>query len=189
MAIKLIIGLRNPGSAYEHTRHNTGGWLISALAQRHSVFFKLEKKMQAELAELELNQYAAKLVLPTSFMNHSGQPTRLISQFYRIQPQEILVVHDELDLPPGRIKLKTGGGHGGHNGLRDIIAQLGSTEFHRLRIGIGHPGHRDLVHQFVLGRPSVQDRQLIYDAIDRGIAAMPLVFSGDLSRAMNQLNI
>lgn len=145
--------------------------------------------MQAELAELELNQHAAQLVLPTSFMNHSGQPTRLISQFYRIQPQEILVVHDELDLPPGRIKLKTGGGHGGHNGLRDIIAQLGSTEFHRLRIGIGHPGHRDLVHQFVLGRPSAQDRQLIYDAIDRGIAAMPLVFSGDLARAMNQLNV
>ncbi|HHF0529580.1 TPA: aminoacyl-tRNA hydrolase [Legionella anisa] len=189
MAIKLIIGLRNPGSAYEHTRHNAGGWLISALAQRHSVFFKLEKKMQAELAELELNQHAAQLVLPTSFMNHSGQPTRLISQFYRIQPKEILVVHDELDLPPGRIKLKTGGGHGGHNGLRDIIAQLGSTEFHRLRIGIGHPGHRDLVHQFVLGRPSAQDRQLIYDAIDRGIAAMPLVFSGDLARAMNQLNV
>ncbi|OEH48615.1 Peptidyl-tRNA hydrolase [Legionella parisiensis] len=145
--------------------------------------------MQAELVELELNQHTAKLVLPISFMNHSGQPARLISQFYRIQPQEILVAHDELDLPPGRIKLKTGGGHGGHNGLRDIIAQLGSTEFHRLRIGIGHPGHKDLVHQYVLGRPSAQDRQLIYDAIDRGIAVMPLVFSGDLSRAMNQLNV
>ena len=189
MAIKLIIGLRNPGSAYEYTRHNAGGWLVAALALRHSVFFKLEKKLHAELADVDLNQHSSKLVLPTTFMNHSGQPTRLISQFYRIQPEEILIVHDELDLPPGRIKLKRGGGHGGHNGLRDIINQLGSTEFHRLRIGIGHPGHRDLVHQYVLGKPSIQDRQLMYDAIDRGMAVMPLVFSGDLPRAMNQLNV
>lgn len=189
MAIKLIIGLRNPGQAYEWTRHNAGGWFLSALAKRHSVFFKLEKKMQAEVADLELDKHLSTVVLPTTFMNHSGQPTRLISQFYRIPPEEILIIHDELDLPPGRIKLKTGGGHGGHNGLRDIITQLGSTEFHRLRIGIGHPGHRDLVHQFVLNRPSVQDRQLIYDAIDRGIAIMPLVFSGDLAKAMNLLNV
>lgn len=189
MAIKLIIGLRNPGAAYEHTRHNAGGWLTAALAQRHSASFKLEKKMQAELVDLELNNHTAKLVLPLTFMNHSGQPARLISQFYRIQPEEILVVHDELDLAAGRIKLKTGGGHGGHNGLRDIISQLGSSEFHRLRIGIGHPGHRDLVHQYVLNKPSVQDRQQIYDAIDRGIAVMPLVFSGDIARAMNQLNV
>ncbi len=189
MAIKLIIGLRNPGSAYEYTRHNAGGWLVSALAQRHRITFKLDKKMQAEVAELELNNQTSKLLLPLTFMNLSGQPTRLISQFYRIQPQEILVVHDELDLPAGRIKLKTGGGHGGHNGLRDIIAQLGSSEFHRLRIGIGHPGHRDLVHQYVLSKPSVHDRQSIYDAIDRGIAIMPLLLSGDLAKAMNQLNV
>ncbi|ARM33351.1 aminoacyl-tRNA hydrolase [Legionella longbeachae] len=188
MAIKLIIGLRNPGPAYEHTRHNAGQWLISALAQRYSIFFKLEKKMQAELVDLELNQHLCKLALPTTFMNHSGQPTRLISQFYRIQPNEILIVHDELDLPAGRIKLKTGGGHGGHNGLRDIIAQLGSAEFHRMRIGIGHPGHKDLVHQFVLSKPTAQERQLTYDAIDRGIAVMPFIFSGDFAKAMNQLN-
>lgn len=189
MAIKLIIGLRNPGSAYEQTRHNAGEWLTAALAKRHNAAFKLEKKMQAQIADLELNNHPGKLVLPLTFMNHSGQPTRLISQFYRIQPEEILVVHDELDLPAGRIKLKTGGGHGGHNGLRDIISQLGSGEFHRLRIGIGHPGHKDLVHQYVLSKPSVQDRQQIYDAIDRGIAAIPLVLSGDIARAMNQLNI
>ena len=188
MAIKLIIGLRNPGSAYEHTRHNAGGWLASALAQRSSTHFKLDKKMQAELADLELNQHLCKLALPLTFMNHSGQPARAISQFYKILPEEILVVHDELDLSVGRIKLKTGGGHGGHNGLRDITAQLGSAEFHRLRIGIGHPGHRDLVHQYVLSKPSMHDRQQIYDAIDRGIAVMPLVLSGDLARAMNQIN-
>jgi len=189
MAIKLIIGLRNPGSAYEHTRHNAGEWFTAFLAQRHNASFKLEKKMQAELADLELNNHSCKLVLPLTFMNHSGQPTRLISQFYRIQPEEILVVHDELDLPAGTIKLKTGGGHGGHNGLRDIISLLGSPGFHRLRIGIGHPGHKDLVHQYVLNKPSVQDRQHIFDAIDRGIAVMPLTISGDLARAMNQLNV
>lgn len=188
MAIKLIIGLRNPGSAYEQTRHNAGGWLVNALAQRHNAPFKIDKKMQAELANLELNKNQSTLVLPLTFMNLSGQPTRAISQFYRILPEEILVVHDELDLPAGRIKLKTGGGHGGHNGLRDITAQLGSSEFHRLRIGIGHPGHRDLVHQYVLGKPSIHDRQQIFDAIDRGIAVMPLIISGDIARAMNQLN-
>lgn len=189
MAIKLIIGLQNPGATYEHTRHNAGGWLTTALAKQHHLSFKIEKKMQSELADLELNTHPCKLVLPLTFMNHSGQPTRMISQFYRIQPEEILVVHDELDLPAGCIKLKTGGGHGGHNGLRDIITQLGSTAFHRLRIGIGHPGHRDLVHQYVLSKPSVSDRQLIHDAIDRGITIMPLIVSGDLARAMNQLHV
>lgn len=188
MAIKLIIGLRNPGTAYEQTRHNAGGWLVNSLAQRHSTHFKIDKKNQAELADLGINNNQCKLVLPLTFMNHSGLPVRAISQFYRILPEEIMVVHDELDLPTGRIKLKTGGGHGGHNGLRDIIAQLGSSEFHRLRIGIGHPGHRDLVHQFVLNKPSIDDRQQIYDAIDRGIAVMPLVLSGDIARAMNHLN-
>lgn len=187
MAIKLIIGLRNPGSAYEHTRHNAGGWFTMALAQRHNAHFKIDKKMQAEVADVDIN-HSSKLVLPLTFMNHSGQPARAISQFYRITPNEILVIHDELDLPVGRIKLKTGGGHGGHNGLRDITNQLGSAEFHRLRIGIGHPGHKDLVHQYVLNKPSVHDRQQIYDAIERGIAVMPLVLSGDIARAMNQLN-
>lgn len=121
-------------------------------------------------------------------MNHSGLPTRETSQFYRITPEEILVVHDELDLPPGRIKLKTGGGHGGHNGLRDIIAQLGSSDFHRLRIGIGHPGHKDLVLNFVLGKPSQQDRQLMYDAIERGVAIIPTLLTGNIAGAMNSLN-
>lgn len=188
MAIRLIIGLRNPGSIYEHTRHNAGGWLANALAQRHGAHFKIDKKMQAEITSLQLNHHSCTIILPLTFMNHSGQPARAISQFYRILPEEILVIHDELDLPAGRIKLKTGGGHGGHNGLRDITAQLGSAEFHRMRIGIGHPGHRDLVHQYVLNKPSPEDRQHIYDAIDRGISVMPLVLSGDMARAMNQLN-
>lgn len=188
MTIKLIVGLRNPGSAYEYTRHNAGSWLASLLAQRYSASFKTEKKLQAELAELSIQTQSCKLALPMTFMNHSGQPTRMISQFYRIEPEEIVVIHDELDLPPGRIKLKTGGGHGGHNGLKDIIMQLGSSDFHRLRIGIGHPGHRDFVHNYVLSKPSMEDRQQIYDAIDRGIAVMPFVLAGQLAQAMNQLN-
>lgn len=188
MTIKLVIGLRNPGSAYEHTRHNAGEWLITALARSHNVYFKADKKMNAELAELTLNNSICKLALPLTFMNLSGQATRAISQFYRILPTEILVIHDELDLAVGRIKLKTGGGHGGHNGLRDITAQLGTPDFHRLRIGIGHPGHKDLVHQYVLNKPSMHDKQHIYDALDRGIAAMPLILSGDIAKAMNQLN-
>lgn len=188
MTIKLIVGLQNPGSAYEHTRHNAGAWLTSLLAQRTSTVFKIDKKMNAAIGQLELQQQCCKLLLPLTFMNSSGQPVRALCQFYQIHPNELLVVHDELDLAPGRIKLKTGGGHGGHNGLRDIISQLGSADFHRLRIGIGHPGHRDLVHQFVLTKPSVHDRQQIYDAIDRSIATIPTILSGDIAKAMNQLN-
>lgn len=187
MAIKLIIGLQNPGSAYEHTRHNAGGWYANSLAQRHNASFKVDKKSVAQIATIESNT-PCRLILPLTFMNRSGQPVRVISQFYQIEPQEILVVHDELDLEPGRIKLKTGGGHGGHNGLRDIIAQLGSPDFHRMRIGIGHPGHKDLVHQYVLSKPSQHDRQQIYDAIDRGIAVSSLILSGEIAKAMNQLN-
>lgn len=188
MAIKLIIGLRNPGSAYEHTRHNAGGWFVETLTQRHNGSFKVEKKLHGEVASFTINNVTCKTLLPLTFMNHSGLATREIAQFYRINPDEILVVHDELDLAPGRIKIKTGGGHGGHNGLRDIIAQLGSSEFHRLRVGIGHPGHKDLVLNFVLGKPSPQDRQLMFDAIDRGVAVIPTLLTGNIAGAMNLLN-
>ncbi|KTD61583.1 aminoacyl-tRNA hydrolase [Legionella spiritensis] len=188
MAIKLIIGLRNPGSAYEHTRHNAGGWFVEALAQRRNAVFKAEKKLHCELANVEINQHPCKAMLPLTFMNHSGQPTREVCQFYRIKPDEILVVHDELDLPAGRIKLKTAGGHGGHNGLRDITAQLGTGEFHRLRIGIGHPGHKDMVLNYVLGKPSLEDRRLIFDAIERTLATMPVVVEGNIAAAMSIVN-
>lgn len=188
MAIKLIIGLKNPGPAYEHTRHNIGGWFVQALAKQHHLQLKCDKKMQAELADLKESGHSCHIVLPMTFMNHSGQPTRAISQFYRIKPEEILVAHDDLDLPVGCVRLKTAGGHGGHNGLRDIISQLGSADFHRLRFGIGHPGHKDLVHQFVLSKPSVSDKQQMNEAIIRSLAVMPLVLSGDLANAMNQLN-
>ncbi|MDP1601865.1 MAG: aminoacyl-tRNA hydrolase [Legionella sp.] len=188
MAIKLIIGLQNPGSAYEHTRHNAGGWFVEALAQHLRAIFKVDKKMHASIATIEMNDQSCRLALPSTYMNLSGLPAREISQFYRIKPDEILVAHDELDLPTGRIKLKTGGGHGGHNGLRDITAQLGSAEFHRLRVGIGHPGHKDMVHNYVLGKPSQVDKKLMLDAMERGIDVIPTIVTGNIAAAMNVLN-
>jgi PTH1 family peptidyl-tRNA hydrolase len=188
MPIKLIVGLRNPGSAYSNTRHNAGGWLVEILAQRYRADFKIDKKFQAEICTIGLEDYRCRLLLPLTYMNHSGQPIQAICQFYNITPQEILIAHDELDLPAGRVKLKTDGGHGGHNGLRDTILRLGSKDFHRLRLGIGHPGHKDLVTDFVLGKPSAQERQLMFDAIDKSIAAMPALFKEGLEAAMNIIN-
>lgn len=187
MAIKLIIGLRNPGSAYEPTRHNAGGWFVEAFAESHKASFKTVKKLHAEVANIEIDNHPCMTILPLTFMNHSGLPAREVSQFYRIKPEEMLVVHDELDLPAGRIKLKTGGGHGGHNGLRDIINQLGA-DFHRLRVGIGHPGHKDQVLNYVLGKPSQQDRQLIFESIERSIADIAKAITGDIPGAMNIIN-
>lgn len=188
MTIKLIVGLRNPGDAYARTRHNAGGWLVQALAMHCQSAFKTDKKMQAELASLELNGSFCIALLPLSFMNHSGFSVRAVTQFYRYEAQEVLVVHDELDLPAGCVRLKTGGGHGGHNGLRDITQQLGGSGFHRLRLGIGHPGDKDLVLDYVLGKPSVAHRQLIDDAIERAITVMPQILTGQIALAMNQLN-
>ncbi len=189
MTIKLIIGLRNPGAAYEHTRHNVGGWFAEALVQSHGASFKIDKKLHGELTTIEINGQSCRVVLPLTYMNHSGQPTRAASQFYQINANEILVAHDDLDLPAGRIKLKTGGGHGGHNGLRDVMSHLGCSDFHRLRIGIGHPGHKDLVLDYVLGKPTQHDRQLILDAIDRSIAVMPTLLSDGMAVAMSILTI
>lgn len=188
MTIKLIIGLRNPGAAYAHTRHNAGEWFVAALAKQYQVTFKTEKKLQNDVARIELAEVTCQLALPLTFMNHSGLSVRSISQFYRIEPQHMLIVHDELDLPAGVIRLKTGGGHGGHNGLRDIISQLGTSSFHRLRIGIQHPGHKDLVLDYVLGKPSTADKQKMDDAILRGIAVMPTVLCEGVAKAMNELN-
>ena len=189
MSIKLIVGLRNPGAAYEQTRHNAGGWFLDALADQLHFSFKINKKMQGEVAEIGSDGSRCYALLPLTFMNHSGQSVRALCDFYRIQPDEIVVAHDELDLPPGRVKLKTGGGHGGHNGLRDIIAHLGTTDFHRIRLGIGHPGHKDMVLDYVLGKPSQEDRKHILQAIERAINIVPLLLKGPLALAMNQLNL
>lgn len=188
MTIKLIIGLRNPGPAYSNTRHNAGSWFVEMIALHYHASFKLEKKLHAQFAAIEQEQYSCKIVLPTTFMNQSGLPVKEVSQFYRIKPEEILIVHDELDLPAGRIKLKTGGGHGGHNGLRDITQHLSNANFHRLRVGIGHPGHKDLVLNYVLGKPSSEDKQLIMSTLEETISAIPLLLKGELALAMNQIN-
>ena len=188
MTIKLIVGLRNPGSAYEATRHNAGAWFIETLSKHYPFSLKLNTKFHAEVGTFSVQNNPCFVLLPTTFMNQSGLSVRAISQFYRIQPEEILIVHDELDLNPGRVKLKTAGGNGGHNGLRDIIAQLGTPNFHRLRLGIGHPGHKELVSNYVLGKPSIADNQLIHEAIDNTISIVPDLLAGQISKAMNTIN-
>jgi PTH1 family peptidyl-tRNA hydrolase len=186
--IKLIIGLGNPGSAYEQTRHNAGAWFLEALGLKYAATFKPEKKMHSLMSGVEIADKPCKLAIPSTYMNHSGLPVREISQFYRILPSEILVIHDELDLPVGQIKLKTGGGPGGHNGLKDIMTQLGSSDFHRLRVGIDHPGHRDDVLNYVLGKPSQKDKTLIVEAINKGVEVIPVLFSSGMQAAMNILH-
>ncbi len=182
--IKLIVGLRNPGPAYEKTRHNAGAWFVESLASAESKNFKVEKKFLSELALHEQCQ----LLLPSQYMNQSGQATSLAAKYFKLKPEELLIAHDELDLPAGAIKLKLGGGHGGHNGLRDIIKALGSNQCHRLRIGIGHPGHKDDVHDYVLSKPSKADKKLIDDAIERGLSIIPPLLRGDTQRAMLDLH-
>ncbi len=187
MGIKLFVGLRNPGTSYEHTRHNVGGWLINAWTSQLKGNFKVDKKIPGEIANLPSENLCIAL-LPLTFMNHSGLAIKSLSQYYRINPSEIVVAHDDLDLPAGRIKLKTGGGHGGHNGLRDTIKQLSNSDFHRLRIGIGHPGHKDQVVNYVLNKPTLNDQQLILAAIQKCIQIMPMLIDGDIAKAMNLLN-
>jgi PTH1 family peptidyl-tRNA hydrolase len=188
MSIRLIVGLCNPGDAYQYTRHNVGAWLVSALALRQRMTFKLDKKFHGELASFAFNGTTCHVLLPTTFMNRSGLSVRAVSQFYRISPDEMLIAHDDLDLPTGRIKLKTGGGHGGHNGLRDLVAQLGTPHFHRLRIGIGHPGHKTQVSDYVLSKPSSNDQTLITDAIAHALEHVPLMFEGRMADAMMRIN-
>lgn len=189
MAIKLIVGLRNPGDKYAATRHNVGAWLVEALAETKRLSFKSDKKLGAEWVRFDEGHAHTILMLPLAFMNLNGASVRALAQFYDILPHEILVVHDELDLIAGEIRLKTAGGHGGHNGLRDVIAQLHSPDFHRLRIGIGHPGHKDLVSDYVLSKPSVADKEKILQAIERALFEMPCILEGNFSVAMNRLHI
>lgn len=184
--IDLIVGLGNPGTQYERARHNVGAWLLDQLVHS-SARLRVEAKFQAALGTLTLAGRSVVLLKPTTFMNHSGQAVGAYARYYKIAPSAILVVHDELDLPPGTVRLKHGGGHGGHNGLRDIAAQIG-PEFLRLRLGIGHPGSADQVVDYVLGNPATEDRLEIEQAIARGINAMPEIVAGQVDKIMNQLN-
>lgn len=184
MSIKLIVGLCNPGSAYEKTRHNAGEWFLTALADMYNISPKPEKKFFGHIGSAS----GVMLLLPSTFMNLSGQAVQAVANFYKLLPENILIAHDELDLPPGIIKLKNKGGHGGHNGLRDIISRLGSKDFYRCRIGIGHPGHRDDVLNYVLGKPSNSDKLSILSAIDRASDIVPFLQDGKFEKAMHQLH-
>lgn len=186
--IRLIVGLGNPGAQYAPTRHNVGFWLVDAIASANGQVFRAESKLHGELCRLSLRGQDLRLLKPTTFMNRSGQSIGAVCRYFRVDPGQVLIAHDELDLPVGVLKLKQGGGHGGHNGLRDTIAQLGTRDFWRLRIGIDHPGHRDLVTPYVLGRPSREDEDRIRDALRDAEGLLPDLIDGSFQRAMNRLH-
>jgi PTH1 family peptidyl-tRNA hydrolase len=186
--IKLIVGLANPGAEYANTRHNAGAWLVSTLADQHEATLKVEKKLKAEIAQITLEGQACRLMVPTTYMNLSGLPLAAVANFYQLSPEEILVVHDELDLPAGVARLKFSGGHGGHNGLRDIFEKLGSQEFYRIRIGIGKPTDNRATIDYVLHAPSKSERVLIDQSIEKAIGILPLLMADQVSEAMKALN-
>lgn len=187
--IRLIVGLGNPGTEYEHTRHNAGFWLVEQLARQEGISLSPDKKFFGRSGKGRIGGQECYLLLPTTFMNRSGQAVAALANFYKIKPSEILVAHDELDMPAGVAKFKTGGGHGGQNGLRDIIARMSNQkDFHRLRIGIGHPGDKNLVTGHVLGRPSKAEQQSIDAVIDEALRVLPDAIAGDLPKAMNRLH-
>lgn len=188
MASWLIAGLGNPGSQYESTRHNVGFWWLDQLAKDLGVSFKADTKFHGQLAQCQIANNKVYLLKPSVFMNRSGQSVAALANFYKIPPEQVLVIHDELDLPVGTVRLKRAGGHGGHNGLRDIIAQLGSKAFLRCRLGIDHPGDSKLVSNYVLGKPSISDRQAIETSIDNSLRTVSDVVSGDLEKAMQWLH-
>lgn len=186
--IKLIVGLGNPGPDYIKTRHNAGFLLLDELADQYNATFKTEKKFFAETARINLPTGEIWLLKPQTFMNLSGQAVVALALFYKILPDEILVVHDELDLLPGLAKLKQGGGNNGHNGLKDIQSKLGSPNFWRLRLGIGHPGDKNKVVGFVLKKPPQSEQELIDKSILNSLDAFPLVLKDDFSAAMQELH-
>lgn len=186
--VKLIVGLGNPGGKYQTTRHNAGFWFVEQIARAAGGVFRPEPKFQGDVCTIKVDGIELRLLMPNTFMNRSGQAVASLSQYFKIEPAEILVAHDELDFAPGKVRLKQGGGHGGHNGLRDIVAQLGTGDFLRLRIGIGHPGSSDLVTGYVLGPPGLDDRISIDRALDAAAGVVPMVVAGDLMQAMQRLH-
>lgn len=187
-AIKLIVGLGNPGREYEATRHNAGFWWVDEFARTLGASFKPENKFHGMVARATAHGHDLHLLKPQTFMNVSGRSVAAVAQFYKIEPAQILVVHDELDLPPGGAKLKLGGGPGGHNGLKDIIAQLGTRDFWRLRLGIGHPGERSEVSNYVLNPARKEEQALIDEAMARAQEVAPLIVEGKLEAAMLKLH-
>jgi len=187
--IRLVVGLGNIGDRYAGTRHNVGFWYADGLAGRLGVAFRTDRRLPADVARVTSAGPDLRLIKPGSLMNRSGGPVAAVANFFRIPVDAIVVAHDDLDLPPGTIRLKRGGGHGGHNGLRDLDARLGSKDYWRLRIGIGHPGDRDAVTAHVLGKPAPAERESIEAAIDRALEVTDdLLVEGNLEAAMNALH-
>ena len=186
--IKLFVGLGNPGAEYEATRHNAGFWWLDAVARELKVNLVPEKSYWGLAAWTQVQGQTVWLLAPQTFMNLSGKSVGALAKFFKIQPDEILVAHDELDIEPGQAKLKKGGSHAGHNGLKDIHAQLGSADYWRLRIGIGHPGEKSEVVHWVLKKPSPEHRQSIEDSIIRSVKALAQLLSGDMEKAMVQIH-
>jgi PTH1 family peptidyl-tRNA hydrolase len=186
--IKLFVGLGNPGAEYEATRHNAGFWWLDAVARELKVNLVPEKSYWGLAARTQVQGQTVWLLAPQTFMNLSGKSVGALAKFFKIQPDEILVAHDELDIEPGQAKLKKGGSHAGHNGLKDIHAQLGSADYWRLRIGIGHPGEKSEVVHWVLKKPSPEHRQSIEDSIIRSVKALAQLLSGDMEKAMVQIH-
>ncbi len=183
--IQLLVGLGNPGREYAETRHNAGAWLVEMLAQQG---LRPEVKFSGICGKTTFNDEECRLFIPTTFMNHSGQGVKALTHFYRIEPSAILVIHDELDLPVGTVRFKQGGGDGGHNGLRDISSHLNTKNYWRLRIGIGHPGQSDRVHDYVLSKPSKSDHQQILASIETAISVLPQFVGGEMQKAIQQLH-
>ncbi len=188
MSIQLIVGHGNIGQEYAQTRHNAGWWMLDELAATWGASFREDKKYYAEVAKANTPQGEVWLMKPSTYMNKSGQAVGALANFFKIPVSDLLVLHDELDIPPGHVRLKKGGGNGGHNGLKDIQAKMGSADFWRVRLGIGHPGDRNLVSGFVLNKPSRDDREAIDDAIWRTRCEINDILSGDMEAAMRVLH-
>ena len=186
--VKLLVGLGNPGPEYEKTRHNAGFWLVEAYCRRHGVTLTADTKTKALIGRHQTATRDLRIVLPQTFMNKSGFSIAAMARFYKIAPEQILVAYDELDLDPGVAKFKRGGGAGGHNGIKDTIAQLGTQDFMRLRIGIGHPGHRSQVTGFVLGKPPASERVLLDECIDEASRAIDILIDEGWGPALQQLH-
>ena len=186
--IRLIVGLGNPGAQYADTRHNAGFWFVDEVARTTGATLRAEPRFHGLAARIMLEGHELWLLEPSTFMNRSGQSVAALARFYKIAPEQILIVHDEIDLPVGLVKLKYAGGHGGHNGLRDLHAHLGTPNYWRLRIGVGHPGSKDLVVDYVLHAPSKVDREKINSVIDEASRQLPDLLRGDAARVMNRLH-
>ncbi len=186
-SIQIIVGLGNPGSRYEDTRHNAGFWFVDLLARQYGAVFKEERRFQGELARLHMDGREVRLLKPATFMNRSGNSIRSLATYLKVPPEAVMVAHDDLDLPIGTVRLKRGGGAGGHNGLKDVIAHLG-REFVRLRIGVGHPGHHNEVIDYVLTRPGREEQESIIASIEEAADVMPILLGEGQQKAMNRLH-